>query len=104
MNIRKKYTPTLLAVTLVISAFTTTSESAIALQKSGNSLTIPRKEKINPDGPLSKLEIITAVKEKYIGEILSVRRKIVKGYSDCHHVRFISKQGDFIKIKVQCGE
>ena len=105
MSLRKKYTPTSLSVTLVISALISTihSEPVAALQQKGDSLFIPKNEMINPEGPLSKLEVITAVKERYKGEIVSVRKKDIEKHKDCHHVRFINKQGDFLKIKVQCG-
>ncbi|MCK5727473.1 MAG: hypothetical protein KAH22_11700 [Thiotrichaceae bacterium] len=104
MNLRKRCTPALSATVLVISAIVATSYSvsALAVSKSDNSFTIAKKDKLDPNGPLSKLEVIMAVKHKYKGDILSVKKQKIAEHKDCHHVRFLSKAGDFMKIKVQC--
>jgi hypothetical protein len=86
--------------TLSLCAFLSTS--ALAATKA---LTIPKTsvKKLNKNKPASKIEIITAVKKKYSGRILSVRKRYKAHGTDCHHVKIIDKKGELLLIHVACS-
>ncbi|CAA6823544.1 MAG: Unknown protein [uncultured Thiotrichaceae bacterium] len=63
---------------------------------------ITRSKHIIPGKKASKLAIIAAVKEKYKGRILTVRKRPAYYGKNCHHVKMIDTKGEFLLIKVTC--
>lgn len=63
---------------------------------------ITRSKHIIPGKTASKLAIIAAVKEKYKGRILKVRKRPSYYGKNCHHVKMIDSKGEFLLIKVAC--
>ncbi len=62
---------------------------------------IPLK-RLNPSEPISRDGILSAVKSKYTGRILSVQEKPSTSAPDCHIVRMLSLNGEYMIIKVAC--
>lgn len=50
----------------------------------------------------SRLEIISSVKKKHPGRILSIRKKYKTHDNDCHHVKMIAINGEIITVRVNC--
>lgn len=95
-----------------ISTFATTSLCALSLCASlsisafaAPPTSIPKSsvKKLDESKPASKIEIITAVKKKHSGRILSVRKKYKASGNDCHHVKMIDKVGEILLIYVACN-
>lgn len=63
---------------------------------------ITRSKHIKPGKKVSKLAIIAAVKEKYKGRILTVRKRPRYYGKNCHHVKMIDSKGEFLLIQVAC--
>ena len=85
--------------TLTISALLSTQAVAAAT----NTIPASSLKKLDKSKPASKLEIITAVKKKYTGRILSVRKKYKARGNDCHHVKIIEKNsGELLLVRVAC--
>lgn len=60
-------------------------------------------KRANPSEPISRDGILSAVKAKYKGRILSVQEKPSSSAPDCHIVRMLSLDGEYMTIKVACG-
>ncbi len=77
--------------------------SVSALITARSVVKIPLKEK-QETRVVSKLEIIVAIRAKYTGkiEILSVRKKGVSYGKNCHYVKIIDSEGEFIEIHIAC--
>ena len=96
---RKLFTGT--AVVCALSFCTLLSTQAIAAAT--NAIPASSLQKLDKSKPASKIEIITAVKKKYTGRILSVRKKYKARENDCHHVKIIVKgSGELLLIQVAC--
>ncbi|MBU0655514.1 MAG: hypothetical protein KJ914_10345 [Gammaproteobacteria bacterium] len=60
-------------------------------------------KRANPAEPISRDGILSAVKSKYKGRILSVQEKPSPSTPDCHIVRMLSLDGEYMTIQVACG-
>lgn len=60
-------------------------------------------KRANPAEPISRDGILSAVKSKYKGRILSVQEKPSASAPDCHIVRMLSIDGEYMTIQVACG-
>lgn len=60
-------------------------------------------KRANPNEPISRDGILSAVKSKYQGRILSVQEKPSSSAPDCHIVRMLSLTGEYMTIQVACG-
>ena len=78
--------------------------SALMKPKLLSVVKIPLKDKENSDRPISKLEIIVAIREKYTGriEILSIRKKATSYGKNCHYAKIIDSNGEFVEIHIAC--
>ncbi|MEE9351934.1 MAG: hypothetical protein V3U78_06705 [Thiotrichaceae bacterium] len=86
--------------TIVLAALISGSTAAIAApSKSTRSIPL---QKVDPNKPASKLEVITSVKKRFNGRILSVRKKYQAHGNDCHYVKFIDRRGELLLIRVGC--
>ncbi len=86
--------------TIVFAALIFGSTTAIAApSKSTRSIDLL---KVDPNKPASKLEVITSVKNRFNGRILSVRKKYQARGNDCHYVKFIDRKGELLLIHVGC--
>lgn len=75
----------------------------ISIAEPNNSVKqITRSKHIKPGKKVSKLAIIAAVKEKFKGRIITVRKRPPYFGKNCHHVKMIDSQGEFLLIKVAC--
>lgn len=59
--------------------------------------------RVHPDVPLTRDEILSRVKQKYKGRILSVQEKDLPGYPDCHVIRMLSIEGEYLAVHVACS-
>ena len=58
----------------------------------------------NPNEAISRDGILSAVKEKYTGRILSIQESPSPSTPDCHIVRMLSLTGEYMTIRVACGD
>ncbi|WGZ96314.1 MAG: hypothetical protein QJT81_10255 [Candidatus Thiothrix putei] len=58
----------------------------------------------NPAEPIGRDAILSKVKAAYKGRILSVQEKPLPDYPDCHIVRMLSLEGEYLTIKVACSD
>lgn len=56
----------------------------------------------NPNDPISRDGILSAVNDKYKGRILSVQEKPSPSSPDCHIIRMLSLTGEYMTIYVAC--
>lgn len=68
------------------------SEKKISLQRS------------SPNEPIGRDAVLSKVKAAYKGRVLSVQEKPLPGYPDCHVVRMLSLEGEYLTIKVACSD
>jgi len=101
----KFYSRQVLVYTLLsfVVALPLSLNSASALITQRSVVKIPLKNKQNTQ-LVSKLEIIATVRAKYTGkiEILSVRKKGASYGENCHYVKIIDSEGEFIEIHIAC--
>ncbi len=101
----KFYQRQMLVYTLLffVVALPLSLNSVSALMTPRSVVKIPLKEKQDA-GVVSKLEIIATVRAKYTGkiEILSIRKKGASYGKNCHYVKIIDKEGEFIEIHIAC--
>lgn len=74
----------------------------VSLAEPDNSVKQIKRSKYIKGNKVSKLAIIAAVKEKYKGRILTVRKRPPFYGKNCHHVKMIDTNGEFLLIKVAC--
>lgn len=60
-------------------------------------------KRANPSEPISRDGILSAVKAKFKGRILSVQEKKTSAAPDCHIVRMLALDGEYMVIQVACG-
>ena len=58
----------------------------------------------NPTQPISRDAILSMVKSKYSGRILSVQEKPKPEFPDCHIVKMLSLDGEYLTIDVACSK
>ncbi|WML90161.1 hypothetical protein [Thiothrix lacustris] len=58
----------------------------------------------NPSEPIGRDAVLSKVKSAYKGRVLSVQEKPLPGYPDCHVVRMLSLEGEYLTIKVACSD
>ena len=56
----------------------------------------------NPNNPISRDGILSAVNDKYHGRILSVQQKQTPSAPDCHIIRMLGLDGERMVIHVAC--
>ena len=56
----------------------------------------------NPTQPISRDAILSIVKSTYKGRILSVQEKPTPDFPDCHIVKMLSLEGEYLSINVAC--
>lgn len=61
-------------------------------------------KRTNPDEPIGRDAVLSKVKATYKGRVLSVQEKPLPGYPDCHIVRMLSLEGEYLTIKVACSD
>lgn len=61
-------------------------------------------KRVSPDEPIGRDAVLSQVKARYKGRILSVQEKPLPSYPDCHVVRMLSLQGEYLTIKVACSD
>jgi len=71
--------------------------SSLAASAEVINLKLPR---IN-NNPITKLEVVALIKSAIQGRILSVKRHS-GGNPDCHYVKILRKDGEYILVKVSC--
>jgi len=67
----------------------------------GEFLLIPIQREI-PTQPITKLEVISIIKSKLSGRVLSIKKQSTYENPDCHHVKFLADGGEFQIIQVGC--
>ena len=60
-------------------------------------------KRANPDKPLTRGEILSAVETRYKGRIMTIQAKPSNDAEDCHIVRMISLSGEYMTIEVACN-
>ena len=58
-------------------------------------------KRINPSKPIRQSSIMSKVRKKFPGRILSIRKNPTGG-PDCHIIKSVSKDGEFRVIHVAC--
>lgn len=58
----------------------------------------------NPNEAIGRDAVLSKVKATYKGRVLSVQEKPLPGYPDCHVVRMLSLEGEYLTIKVACSD
>lgn len=58
----------------------------------------------NPNEPIGRDAVLSHVKAKFSGRVLSVQEKPTAKYPDCHIVRMLSVDGEYLTIKVACND
>lgn len=94
----RKFT-TLAIIPLLVAA---PLQITLAAEPNNSVKKITRSKHLLPGKPASRLAIIAAVKEKYKGRILSVRKQKNNPSKNCHHVKMIDERGEFLTIQVAC--
>lgn len=61
-------------------------------------------KRTNPSEPIGRDAVLSRVKTEYKGRVLSVQEKPLPGYPDCHVVRMLSLEGEYLTIKVACSD
>lgn len=61
-------------------------------------------QRTNPSEPIGRDAVLSRVKAEYKGRVLSVQEKPSPAYPDCHIVRMLSLEGEYLTIKVACGD
>lgn len=61
-------------------------------------------QRTNPSEPIGRDAVLSKVKASYKGRVLSVQEKPSPAYPDCHIVRMLSLEGEYLTIKVACGD
>ncbi|EIJ33278.1 hypothetical protein [Thiothrix nivea] len=61
-------------------------------------------KRTNPSEPIGRDAVLSKVKSEYKGRVLSVQEKPLPGYPDCHIVRMLSLEGEYLTIKVACSD
>lgn len=61
-------------------------------------------ERANPNEPIGRDAVLSKVKSQYPGRILSVQEKPTPNAPDCHVVRMLSADGEYLNIWVACEE
>ena len=61
-------------------------------------------EMVNPNEPIGRDAVLSKVKSQFQGRILSVQEKPSPEHPDCHIVRMLSLEGEYLTIKVACGD
>lgn len=56
-----------------------------------------------PNNPISRDKILSAVNDKYHGRILSIQEKQTPSAPDCHIVRMLGLDGEYMTLHVACG-
>lgn len=56
----------------------------------------------DPDKPLTRDEVLSAVETRYKGRIMSLQAKPSSSAPDCHIVRMMSLTGEYMTIGVAC--
>lgn len=60
-------------------------------------------ERVNPNIPISRTEIIAAVEHRYEkSQILSMQSRPTNAAPDCHIVRVLKSDGEMIQLYVAC--
>lgn len=89
-------------VWLLAAAFTLSTLTATGVLAGENdnpiSMSLEREDK---SFPITKGEVIGAVKKKYKGRILTIK-EYPDGGVDCHVVKLITKKGDLRTINISC--
>lgn len=61
-------------------------------------------QRVKPDEPIGRDAVLAQVKARYKGgRILSIQEKPLPGFPDCHIVRMLSQEGEYLTIKVACS-
>ncbi|MGB3918997.1 hypothetical protein J9253_10100 [Thiothrix litoralis] len=58
----------------------------------------------NPNEPIGRDAVLSKVKSTFKGRVLSVQEKPLPGYPDCHVVRMLSLEGEYLTIKIACSD
>jgi len=61
-------------------------------------------KRTNPNEPIGRDAVLSKVKATYKGRVLSVQEKPLPGYPDCHVVRMLALDGEYLTIKVACSD
>ncbi len=61
-------------------------------------------QRVNPNEPIGRDAVLSKVKSQFQGRILSVQEKPSPEHPDCHIVRMLSLEGEYLTIKVACGD
>ncbi len=61
-------------------------------------------KRTNPDEPIGRDAVLSKVKATYKGRVLSVQEKPSPDYLDCHIVRMLALDGEYLTIKVACSD
>lgn len=89
-------------VWLAATAFTLSTLAATGAFAAENdnpiSMSLEREDK---NFPITKGEVVGAVKKKYKGRILTIK-EYPDGGVDCHVVKLITKKGDLRTINISC--
>lgn len=68
------------------------SEKKISLQRS------------SPTVPIGRDAVLSKVRATYKGRVLSIQEKPLADFPDCHVVRMLSLEGEYLTIKVACSD
>ena len=100
MDFKKSMLAAVGSVVVIASAIMTPTSGAHAAD-SERKISLKR---VNPNEPIGRDAILSQVKSQYKGRILSVQEKPLPGYPDCHIVRMLSLEGEYLTIKVACSD
>jgi hypothetical protein len=95
----EKFTRPLFKKILMASAIC--ASSFAMLSSSAEEFNLPLQRSIASQ-PITKLEVISAVKALLEGRVLSVKKKSSYTNPDCYHVKFLENQGELQLIKLSC--
>lgn len=86
---------------MVVGATNTILPSIAVAADSEKKISLKRT---NPNEPIGRDAVLSKVKATYKGRILSVQEKPLPDYPDCHIVRMLSLEGEYLTIKVACSD
>lgn len=69
----------------------------------GSAAKVIKIDREKPSYPITKGQVIGAVRDKYPGRILTVKRYEKRG-KDCHVVKLFTEDGELMTVDVSCSK
>jgi hypothetical protein len=100
MDFKRSMLAALSGVIMVAGAATTMLPGIANAADSEKKISLQRS---NPNEPIGRDAVLSKVRATYKGRVLSIQEKPLPGFQDCHVVRMLSLEGEYLTIKVACS-